>query len=216
MPREAYRLWAKDYPPYAHNLLMQVEERAVMELLPTVRGKRVLDLACGTGRYARLLQEQGARVIGLDFSYEMLARSENQFGRVQGDMSALPLRQTLAEIIVCGLAVGHVPNLERTLQEMARVLTPHGTLVYSDFHAAGDALGWKRTFRSAKKTFAVQHFARTEQEHARALQAAGLSVETVRVVQITQDLARTDARAENFRARWGDTPVALVVRAQKP
>lgn len=195
---------------------MEVEERAVLELLPEVRGKRVLDLACGTGRYLRLLQARGARAIGLDFSYEMLAHCESEFARAQGDMTALPLRPACAQVIVCGLAVGHVPNLDRALQEMARVLAPHGTLVYSDFHAAGEAAGWKRTFQSDNKTFAVQHFARTEQEHARAVRAAGLAVESIHVAQITPDLARTDARAESFRARWGDTPVALVVRAQKP
>ena len=46
-PREAYRLWAEDYPPYAHNLLMEAEERALVELLPAVRRKRVLRVATG-------------------------------------------------------------------------------------------------------------------------------------------------------------------------
>lgn len=213
-PREAYRLWSENYPPYAHNLLMQVEEHAVCDLLPAVRGKRVLDIAGGTGRYTCMLEKQGARVVALDFSYEMLARGETKFARAQGDMLALPLRSALAEVIVCGLAVGHVTNLRRALQEMTRVLAPGGTLVYSDFHAA--TRNWKRTFRSGDKTFAVQHHARTEQEHTRALQQVGLQVETLRVVHVTPELAKADARAGEFRAQWGDTPVALVVRAQKP
>ena len=33
-PIAAYALWADDYPPYAHNPLMQAEERAVLALLP--------------------------------------------------------------------------------------------------------------------------------------------------------------------------------------
>jgi malonyl-CoA O-methyltransferase len=213
-PREAYRLWADNYPPYAHNLLMHVEERAVCELLPTVRGKRVLDLASGTGRYARLMHEQGARVTALDFSYEMLTRGETRFARIQADMNALPLRAASVEVIVCGLAVGHVASLQGALQEMVRILKPKGTLVYSDFHAA--TRNWKRTFRAANKTFAVQHHARTEQEHTRAIRDVGLLLDTLRVVHVTPELAHIDARAEDFRARWGDTPVALVVRAQKP
>ncbi len=215
-PREAYRLWAEQYPPYAHNLLMEVEQRAVMELLPAVNRKRVLDLACGTGRYARLLQERGARTLALDFSFEMLARSEKNFVRAQGDMSALPFRAASADVMICGLAVGHVANLQGALCEMARVLTPKGTLIYSDFYAAGKARGWKRTFRADNKTFSVQHHARTELEHTHAIRAAGLQLDTLRVVHITPELARADARAENFRKQWGDTPVALVIRAQKP
>lgn len=212
-PREAYRLWAENYPPHAHNLLMQVEERAVCELLPEVRGKRVLDLACGTGRYARILRERGARVIAFDFSLEMLARGENNFARAQADLAALPLRDASADVIVCGLAVGHVEHLEGALAEMKRVLAPQGTLVYSDFHAA--TRKWKRTFRAKNRTYAVQHFPRTEAEHRRAVERAGLKAEIVQVAQVTNELARANTRAQEFRAQWGDTPVALVVRAVK-
>lgn len=212
-PREAYRLWAENYPPYAHNLLMQVEERALCELMPDVRGRHVLDLACGTGRYARILRERGARVTALDFSYEMLARSENNFARAQADLDALPLRDACADLVVCGLAVGHVKDLERALAEMKRVLVPHGALVYSDFHAA--TRKWKRTFRAENQTYAVKHYARDEQEHLRALDAAGLVLDTWRLVQVPAALAQVDSRAAAFRAQWGDTPVAFVVRAVK-
>lgn len=215
-PREAYRLWAEHYPPYAHNLLMEVEQRAVLDLLPAVHNRRVLDLASGTGRYTRILTERGARPLALDFSYEMLARDAFRAPRMQADMLALPLPDASVEVIVCGLAVGHVPNLEQALQEIKRVLTPNGTLVYSDFYAAGKARGWKRTFRAANKTFAVEHHARTEQEHTQLLRGVGLLSDIVGMVRITPELARADARAETFRAKWGDTPVALVVRAQKP
>lgn len=215
-PREAYRLWAEHYPPYAHNLLMEVEERAMCELLPAVRNQAILDLAAGTGRYTRLLTERGAHVTALDFSYEMLERGENHVARVQADMNALPLCDSFAGVIICGLAVGHVRDLSLAVREMARVLTHGGTLLYSDFHAAGEKYGWRRTFRAANKTFAVQHYSRAEPEHVRALAAAGFQIETMRAVTITAELARADARAENFRATWGDTPVVLVVRAQKP
>lgn len=212
-PREAYRLWAETYPPYAHNLLMEVEQRAVTELLPEVRGKRVLDLASGTGRYTRLAAELGGDVIALDFSFEMLARSENHHSCAQADMLALPLPRASVDVIVCGLAVGHVANLADALREMARVLTPGGILVYSDFYA--QARDWKRTFRAGDQTYAVQHHPRTQEEHAHAVRGAGMAGEMVRAVCITQELAQSDPRAASFRAHWGDTPVALVVRAYK-
>lgn len=214
-PKEAYRLWAEDYPPYAHNVLMEAEERAVCERLPEVQGKRAVDVACGTGRYVQLLQARGAEAVGLDFSYEMLDHAQHPFGRVNADMRALPLRDGCADVMVCGMAVGHVAELEGALREMGRVLTRHGVLVYSDFHPAGSAKGWKRTFRAANKTYAVQHYTRTELEHADAVAAAGLQVTGMHDALITAEMARADPRAETFRAQWGDTPVALIVQARK-
>lgn len=215
-PREAYRRWAKTYPPHAHNLLMEVEEHALCDLLPPVAGLQVLDLASGSGRYSRVLIERGAHPIATDFSYEMLARGDTTLSRTQSEMTAIPLCDNSVAVIVCGLAVGHVANLQNALDEMARVLMPHGILVYSDFHSAGEARGWKRTFQSSKRTFAVKHYSRTDDEHAAAVRRAGLTLETLAPVYITAELAQTDTRAMQFRDQWGNTPVALVVRASKP
>src|SRR3990172_7056136 len=71
---DAYARWAATYPPHAHNALMRTEQAAMCSMLPDLRGRSVLDLACGTGRYGLLAQECGAAsVIGLDNSLPMLA-----------------------------------------------------------------------------------------------------------------------------------------------
>src|SRR5258707_10447274 len=78
---EAYALWAESYPPYAHNRLMQIEQAAMLRLLPPLAGRSVLDLACGTGRYARIALECGAaRVVGVDNSAAMLRRLYAEHG----------------------------------------------------------------------------------------------------------------------------------------
>src|ERR1700748_439160 len=56
----AYERWAPLYPPVAHNPLMRVEQHAMLEAWPDMAGKRVLDLACGSGRYSNLLLEANA------------------------------------------------------------------------------------------------------------------------------------------------------------
>ncbi len=69
---EGYRQWSKDYDQY-ENPLIALEEPLVRELLGPVQGQRVLDAGCGTGRHAAWLAGQGARVVGVDESEEMLA-----------------------------------------------------------------------------------------------------------------------------------------------
>jgi len=58
-----------------------VEKFTFFQLLGNLQGKTILDLACGTGFYSRLLKEQGAaKVVGVDISREMIevARQQEQ------------------------------------------------------------------------------------------------------------------------------------------
>ena len=70
----AYAQWASSYAANAHNPLMEIEQSAMLQLLPDVENKVVLDLACGTGRYGLIAQEKhAAQVYGFDNSFAMLA-----------------------------------------------------------------------------------------------------------------------------------------------
>jgi len=204
---DAYARWASAYAPEAHNPLMQLEEQAVQELLPDLAGRRWLDLACGSGRYLkRLAPAATGRVVGLDFSRPMLARAAD-LGQplVQADLLGLPLAAGSFDLIVCGLAVGHIADLSGSLSEMARVLAAGGVLVYSDFHPFGALLGWKRTFRAADGAhYAARHHIHLYEAHQAACQAAGLRIEAVREPRIAID--------HPYRGY----PAVLVIRAVKP
>src|SRR5258708_40085068 len=69
----AYALWAASYPPHAHNQIMALEQAAMLRLMPTLAGRAVLDLACGTGRDSLIAREADAAMgIGTDTSPPML------------------------------------------------------------------------------------------------------------------------------------------------
>ena len=68
---EAYERWAATYPP-SHNPLMRAEQATLLKHWPEVAGLRALDLACGTGRYAKLLSACRAAQIVTRFSAAML------------------------------------------------------------------------------------------------------------------------------------------------
>jgi len=204
---DAYAEWAGAYAPEAHNPVMQLEEQAVLELLPDVAGRRLLDLACGSGRYLKRLGPGAAgRAVGVDFSRPMLARAASlDRPLVQADLLGLPLAADSFDLIVCGLAVGHVADLSGSVSEMARVLTPGGVLVYSDFHPFGALLGWKRTFRAANGAeYAARHHVHLYEAHHAACRAAGLAIEAVREPRITVE--------HPYRGY----PAVLVIRAVKP
>ena len=76
--KRAYENWAPTYDtdPNPHTAL---EYRPVLETLAARAGERILDAACGTGRYTAALHADGVDVMGLDFSAAMLALANDSF-----------------------------------------------------------------------------------------------------------------------------------------
>src|SRR5262245_28600467 len=82
---------------------VRVEARGLWSLLHLTRASRVVDIGCGHGRHALALAEQGAEVVGLDFSVALLARARDLSGElrtpvrwIRGDMRRLPLQSACA------------------------------------------------------------------------------------------------------------------------
>src|SRR5262245_47688139 len=61
-----------------NRLYHEEQMRFLMATLPDLRGKRILDLGCGTGRMSRWLAAQGASVVGIDFSEKSIAIASKQ------------------------------------------------------------------------------------------------------------------------------------------
>lgn len=129
-----------------------------------------LDLACGTGDIALALARGGAPTVGLDITRRMLALARDKVHAssggaslapirfVCGDMCALPFPDASFSLVTTGYGLRNVPDLDRALTEIARVLAPGGRLLSLDFNrpaspivrgayltyltAVGSALGW--------------------------------------------------------------------------
>jgi SAM-dependent methyltransferase len=93
--------------------------------------RRVLEVGCGWGEFAeRVSRELGADVIAVDLSERMvsLARERGVDARV-GDVQDLPFADGEFDCVVANWMLYHVPDLDRGLAEVARVLRPGGRLV---------------------------------------------------------------------------------------
>jgi malonyl-CoA O-methyltransferase len=161
---EAYDRWAATYD--APNPLHALEERILGLLLPPVTGKRVLDVACGTGRWLEKLLDRGARSgCGLDLSAGMLERASAKpalRGRiVRGDCLALPISDASADLITCSLAAGHIRDLAALARELARVASRKADIFLTDFHPLAHARGWRRAFHDGQEVLEVPSRAHT-------------------------------------------------------
>lgn len=132
--QEGYAQWAPWYDEPGNELL-EVEEPVVREILDSLPVGVALDAACGTGRHAAYLASLGHRVIGVDATPEMLEVARAKIPAAEFYEAALhdlPLADDSVDVVACGIAASHVPDLAPVLAEFARVLGPRGHLVLSD------------------------------------------------------------------------------------
>jgi|WetSurMetagenome_2_1015567.scaffolds.fasta_scaffold06390_1 SAM-dependent methyltransferase len=101
----------------------------------------VLDLACGNGRHAIPLSQQGYSVVGLDISDKLLRIAKQRYRQialVRGDMRFLPFKpQTFAAAVSMDTSFGYLPSEQedrRSLTELRRALGPGGVLVIDVFN----------------------------------------------------------------------------------
>lgn len=106
---------------------------AVAEACP----ERVLEVGCGPGELsARISEEVGADVLAVDISPRMveLARARGVDART-GDVQDLPFPDGSFDCAVAAWMLYHVPDVDRALAELARVLRPRGRLVAATNHS---------------------------------------------------------------------------------
>lgn len=102
--------------------VVDTREKQLLLSLVEPAGTRILDIATGTGRFAELLHDRGADVVGLDASSEMLS-SDSSAHHVVGDARALPFADDAFDISVSMRFVHLLRRAEIPLfiREVARV-----------------------------------------------------------------------------------------------
>lgn len=127
----------------------------LLRLLGDVSGKRVLDLACGQGQFSRLLRAGNAHVTGIDLGKELIAIAEShnvsikeagthKVQYVTGSADNLSMfKDASFDIVVCVLALQNIEKLQKTIEEVKRVLIQGGRFIFVLNHPA---------FRNPRKT----------------------------------------------------------------
>ena len=99
-----------------------------VEALALPVASRVLDIACGTGDFLRILRSEGLRPMGVDLSWGMLAANRTGEPLAQADVSALPVADGSVDGITCGYALRNFTDLRSAFGELGRVVRPGGRI----------------------------------------------------------------------------------------
>jgi malonyl-CoA O-methyltransferase len=178
-----YALWAAGYDGEMDNPVVLGEEDAVHRIIGEVAGLRVLDVGCGTGRHAVRLAAQGASVIGLDPTPEMLDRARAKARTLGADVDLRAgglesLEESLGEfdLVLCCLVLSHVEDLGDAMRRLAERVRPGGRLVVSDFHPVNVLLGFRTAFTHDGQRYIVPNYLHPVGEYFAALRSVGLEV----------------------------------------
>lgn len=110
---------------------------------------KVLDLACGTGDFSRLVSEMhtSAHIVAVDLTHTMLGLARLQGVRcsVCGDAGFLPFANHSFDCVFIGYGLRNFPDLAAALREIRRVTRPGGRLVSLDFYLPRNRL-WRKIY----------------------------------------------------------------------
>jgi ubiquinone/menaquinone biosynthesis C-methylase UbiE len=148
MKGAAIRYFHRQAEQYAERYLVRAagdvlwdRHKAILKLLHKTglpAGSKIIDLGCGPGFLSRDLARRGYRGVGLDAAEAMVECSRAhaeaagiaqlwQYG--VGDVEAIPFERGLFDAAVCAGVIEYVPDDERFLSEVARVLKPGGRFI---------------------------------------------------------------------------------------
>lgn len=215
--RGGYDRWAAVYD-HDGNPLQGLEGPIVRAIAGDVRGLNVLDLGCGTGRHSLWLAEAGAAVTGVDFSEGMLAEARKKPGAEAIRFVVHDLHQPLPfaaefDLVVSGLVLEHLRELDPFFAEAHRVLKPGGRAVVSAMHPAMCLRGTAARFTDPASGEVVQpgSLAHSVSAFVMAAVRAGFRLDDLAEFAVDGELAARYPRA----AKYLDWPMLVVMALGK-
>ena len=181
--REPNDFWDKNAGRY--DRFMRKDRAAYDEMYalirPIVRHKTVLELATGTGLIAKHIVNAAAHIEATDASAEMIAEAkrDNRSAKLHfsvQDMFCLPYAEESFDVVIVSNALHIVPQPEKALQEIKRVLKDDGVLIAPTFTHAGNSFSGKVKAFFMKLAGFPLYSRWTSEEYLRFLQQNGWAV----------------------------------------
>ena len=181
--QEHKNFWDKNAGRY--DRFMRKDRAAYEEMYalirPVVKAKTVLELATGTGLIAKNIVNAVTHIEATDASPEMIAEAkrDNQSAKLHfsvQDMFRLPYADKSFDVVIASNALHIVPQPEKALVEIRRVLKDDGVLIAPTFTHAGNSLSGKiRAFFMKLAGFPL-HSKWTSEEYLKFLEQNGWAV----------------------------------------
>ncbi|MAE49774.1 hypothetical protein CMI48_03015 [Candidatus Pacearchaeota archaeon] len=219
--KKQYSIWSKGYDA-TNNVAIYLEEKHSGKFIGGVKGKRVLDFGCGTGRYSVPLAKKGAGVTAIDFTQGMLneAKKKAKKEKVEIDFSLQDITkyeslQTF-DLIISMLVLDHIKSLRKIVRVMKKASHVGTEVVISNIHPS-----WilKNFSKSGKEQgylvegYVTDQFYHPLEEYVSLFGGAGFILSDVKEV-IYENQYQNFKRFEGSRI-FKDRPVLLMMKFRR-
>ena len=197
--REPKDFWDKNAGRY--DRFMRKDRAAYDEMYalirPIVRHKTVLELATGTGLIAKHIVNVAAHIEATDASAEMIAEAkrDNRSAKLHfsvQDMFRLPYAEESFDVMIVSNALHIVPQPEKALAEIRRVLKDDGVLIAPTFTHAGNSFSGNAKAFFMKLAGFPLHSRWTSEEYLSFLRQNGWTVQKSVVLKASFSLTYTE------------------------
>ena len=150
---KAYNSWADQYDTN-NNKTRDLDALATIEVLSNYGFKNVLELGCGTGKNTHWLLNKAERILGLDFSSEMLniAKEKITDGKVEFQKADLnqewKVENQFADLVTSSLTLEHIHDLNHIFGQAFNKLKVNGLFFICELHPFKQYVGSKAKYES--------------------------------------------------------------------
>ena len=150
---KAYNIWASQYDSNL-NLTRDLDKKCTIKTLKNLDFKNVLELGCGTGKNTEWLLNKAERIIGLDFSQEMLNKAKAKIfdKRVLFKKADLTkdweIENNFVDLITASLTLEHIENLDQIFSQANLKLKKNRLFFISELHPFKQYSGSKAKYET--------------------------------------------------------------------
>lgn len=151
--KKAYNSWAEQYDTN-ENRTRDMDMKSTIETLSQYEFKNVLELGCGTGKNTVWLMTKAERIIGFDFSEEMLNIAKKKISDSKVEFKKADLTKNwqvenqFADLVTSSLTLEHIADLNHIFIQANQKLTENGIFFISELHPFRQYIGSKAKYET--------------------------------------------------------------------
>ena len=176
-----YNAWADQYDQDI-NRTRDLDKKITIESLSSIDFLEVLELGCGTGKNSEWLITRAHRLVGLDFSKNMLERAKNKIMSdkatfIRADLNEKwPVKDNSFDLAVINLTLEHIEDLDHIFNSLSNKLSQSGKCFVSELHPKRQLAGSKAKFFNMGEEFVLDAFLHDEEDYVQSAERSGLTL----------------------------------------